>query len=482
MELTRRDLLKHAALTLPALAALPGLSFAAARPKKVIVIGAGLAGLSAAWELVQLGHDVTVLEAQTRPGGRVHTLRSPFSDGLYAEAGAISFSDGMRHMMRYVQAFGLPTAQLGPRGNPVYHLRGMRFSLKPGDKPDWPYKLKPEEQGQGPFQLIGKYFAAAEKIGDTGDPAWRPDAFKEWDQVTLAQWLGQQGASAEAVKLLSDSVWWGHGWNELSALHRLASDIGLFFLGQKSFVIQGGTDLIAQAFARKLRDRILYGAPVVAVEQSADGVRAVFEQGGARQELTAERLVCTVPAPVAKKIAITPALPDARRKILDGLDYAPVTRVYLQSRKRFWTDKGEAGSASTDLPIDLVAEHPFTRTDDAGPRGILEAHMKGEHALTAGKLDEAARQTFALAELEKVHPGFRSHYEGGASYAWHLDPWAAGGYPWWRPGQMTAWVPELARPEGRLHFAGEHTSWLSRTLEGALESGNRAAREVHEAS
>ena len=479
--MTRRALLKHAALTLPALAVLPGPSFAAAaaKPKKVIVAGAGLAGLSAAYELVQLGHDVTVLEAQTRPGGRVHTLRSPFSDGLYAEAGAISYSDAFRHMVRYVEAFGLPTAQLGARGNPVYHLRGRRFSLKPGEKPDWPYKLTPEEQGQGLFQLIGKYFAAAEKIGDTGDPAWRPDAFREWDQVTLAQWLAQQGASAEAVNLLSDSVWWGHGWKELSALHRLASDIGLFFLGQKSYVIQGGTDLIAQAFAKTLRERILYGAPLVAVEQGAGSIRAVFEQGGARQELSAEHLICTVPAPIVRKIAITPGLPEAKRKILDSLEYAPVTRVYLQSRKRFWRDAGEAGSASTDLPIDLVAEHPFARAEDAGPRGILECHMKGEHALSAGRLDEAGRQALALAELEKVHPGFRGHYEGGASYAWHLDPWAAGGYPWWKPGQMTSWVPELAKAEGRIHFAGEHTSWLSRTLEGALESGNRAAREVN---
>src|SRR6187549_1407319 len=98
MELTRRDLLKHAALTLPALAGLSGLpgpalatDSAAGKPRKVIVVGAGLAGLAAAYELVQLGHDVTVLEARTRPGGRVHTLRSPFADGLYAEAGAISY-------------------------------------------------------------------------------------------------------------------------------------------------------------------------------------------------------------------------------------------------------------------------------------------------------------------------------------------------------------------------------------------------------
>ncbi|HWM92238.1 MAG TPA: FAD-dependent oxidoreductase [Thermoanaerobaculia bacterium] len=486
--LTRRDLLKHAALTLPALAALPRTALASdppdpagGKPGKVIVIGAGLAGLAAAWELVQLGHDVTVLEARTRPGGRVHTLRSPFADGLYAEAGAISYSDAYRHMVRYVKTFGLTAAQVGPRGTPVYHLRGRRFSLKPGENPGWPHKLAPEEQGQGLFQLIGTYFTPAEKLGDPGDPAWRPDAFKDWDQVTLADWLKGQGASSGAVDLLSAGVWWGHGWQEVSALHRLVSDVGLFFMGQKTYVIQGGTDLLAQAFAKALRDRIWYGAPVTAVEQSSAGVRAVFQQGGASQELRADRLICTAPAPVARKIAFAPELPAARRQILEKLDYAPVTRIYLQSRKRFWADAGEAGSASTDLPIDLVAEHPFTRSEEAGPRGILECHMKGANALSAGRMDDDARLAFAVRELDKVHPGFRSHAEGGTSYAWHLDPWAGGGYAWWKPGQMTAWVPELARPEGRVHFAGEHTSWLGRTMEGALESGNRAAREVQEA-
>lgn len=498
MELTRRDLLKNAALTLPALTALsafPGPALAAdppdpakagGKPRKVIVVGAGLAGLAAAYELVRLGHDVTVLEAQTRPGGRVYTLRTPFSDGLYAEAGAISFSESFHHMVRYVKAFGLSTAPLGPRGNPVFHLRGKRFAVKPGEKPAWPFDLAAGEQGLSLGQLIVKYFTPAEKLGEVGDPGWKPDAFLDWDRVTLAQWLAQQGASAEAVKLLGDGTWWGHGWSEVSALHRLVSDVGLFYLGQKSLVILGGTDLLAQAFAKDLRERIRYGAPVVRIEQTAEGVRAVFReggrQGGEEQALAADRLICTAPSAVARRIAFAPELPAAKRRILDELELAPVTRIYLQSRRRFWADAGDAGGAATDLPIDLVAEHPFVRAEDAGPRAVLECHMKGAHAQAAGELDEEGRIALALRELEKVHPALRAHMEGGATCAWHLDPWAGGGYAWWKPGQMTAWVPELARPEGRVHFAGDHTSWLSRTMEGALESGNRAAREVHEAS
>lgn len=486
MDLTRRDLLKHAALTLPALAALPRLSLAATagsagRPKKVIVVGAGLAGLSAAWELVQLGHDVTLLEARTRPGGRVHTLRSPFADGLYAEAGAISYSESSRHMVRYVKTFGLTGLPLGPRGAPVYHFRGKRIVVKQGEKPRWPHELAAGEQGLTVIQLIQKYFTVAEKLGDVGNPAWRPDAFQDWDKVTLAAWLKEQGASAAAIELLGNGVWWGHGWSEVSALHRLVSDVGLFLMSERVSTIEGGTDLLAQAFAKALRERIWYGAPVREIERTADGVRVACEQRGTGHALNADRVICAAPAPAVRKIRFTPELPAAKRRILDGLEMSPVTRVYLQTRRRVWADRGEAGGASTDLPIGLVAEHPFVRGKEAGPRAVLECHMKGAEALAAGKLDEEGRLALALREMEKVHPGFREQFEGGASYAWHLDPWAGGGYPAWKPGQMTAWLPELAKPEARLHFAGEHTSWLSRTMEGALESGNRAAREVHEA-
>ncbi|HXO19224.1 MAG TPA: NAD(P)/FAD-dependent oxidoreductase [Thermoanaerobaculia bacterium] len=477
-------------MALPALAALSRPSAAADPPalgrsgprRKVIVVGAGLAGLAAAYELVTAGHDVTVLEAQMRPGGRVYTLRSPFADGLYAEAGAISFSDSYRQLRRYVKTFNLPTAPLtrSPLAA-VYHLRGQRLEVKPGEKPVWPFDLSPEEKSLGLAGMIQKYFAAAEKLGDPTAPGWRIDPFKSWDEVTLAEFLRAAGASAEAITLLGDCMWFGYGWSTGSALHRLISDAALFYTGQSAHVIQGGSDLLPKAFATALRERIHYGSAVERIFQEPGKVRAQFRQGGALRALEADRLICTVPCPVLQKITFTPELPARKRQIIGELEYTPVTRVYLQSRRRFWADAGRAGSAYTDLPIQIVSEHPFVRSADQGPRGILECHMKGAEAERMGALDRAAQIAFATQHLEKVHPGFGGFVEGGTSVAWGADPWAGGAYAWWRPGQLTAWQPELAKAEGRLHFAGEHTTWLGRTMEGALESGNRAAREVDEA-
>lgn len=486
--LTRRALLKGAALSLP-LAALPRLGSAeapqaverAANPRKVIVIGAGLAGLAAAYELVSAGHDVTVLEARLRPGGRVYTVRSPFSDGLFADAGAISFSDS-RYIRRYIDAFKLPVEQGRPSAaTTVFHLRGKRFEAGPEKRPEWPYELTEEERKLGFYGMLFKYFAPGIQVGDPTAPEAKLDAIRQYDRITVAEFLKQQGASSEAIALLSAGVPFGYGWSTGSALHRLAADMALFFGIQRSgLIFPGGTDQLPKAFAKALRDRIYYGAPVVKVIQDANKVRAVYRQAGAEQVIEGDRLICTVPAPLARKIAFTPELPARKRQILEGLEYTPVTRIFVQTRRRLWEEGKHTGAALTDLPIQLVGEQPFAQPVIDSPRGILETHIKGAEAKRLAGLDLEAQLAFATEHLEKVHPGFRKHAEGGASVAWGADPWAQGGYAEWKPGQLTEWLPELTRPEGRVHFAGEHTSLFGRTMEGALESGNRAAREAAE--
>jgi monoamine oxidase len=494
-QLSRRDVLKSLALAAPSVA-LPGLWSApppaAARkepaaPKSVLVVGAGLAGLAAAYELVARGHEVTVLEAQSRPGGRVQTLRQPFADGLYAEAGGLDFSGHYRNMVRYLKAFGLPSSR--PDVSPeavIFRLRGKRLAVRFGPRakePDWPLALRAEERRLGVNGMFQKYFAVVDQIGDPTLPGWRVDPWKGYDEVTLAGFLARQGASPDAVDLLGETVPFGYGWSEVSALHRLLSDLSLFYLDADgaSQLIVGGLDRLPAAFAKSLGDRIRYGVPVTKIVHQPGGVRAAYVEGGGERWLEADRLICAVPGPPLKKILFDPPLPAAKSRILDELEFLPVTRIYLQVDRRFWADAGESGSASTDLPIQKVNEDPLSRAGLRGPRAILECHLRGPEAARVGAMDPAARVAFAADHLETVYPGFKKHFETGTSVAWGTDPWAGGGYSWWKPGQLTRWLPELAKPEGRVHFAGEHTSLLSRTMEGALESGNRAALEVHAA-
>jgi monoamine oxidase len=503
---TRRSFLKNASVTASAAALLPHLALGAeppaapqpqapapqpaqpaAPPRKVIVVGAGLAGLAAAWELKQLGHDVTVLEAQRRPGGRVWTMREPFADGLSAEAGAIAFSDNFHHMVRYAKQFNIPVVSPKPPAKPlriIEYVNGKRLTIANGKEPEWPVELSPEEKKLGIFGFYPKYFiTAGEALGDPTDPSWQLSRYTDYDKVTLHDFLKSKGASEGAIHLLSVNTPFGYGWNEVSALHRLVSDIALFDTGGATGgrFLEGGSDRLPMEMAKALREKVWYNAPVVRIEQEPGKVRAVFRQNGNERSLEADYLVLTAPIPAVRNIRITPELSAPKRNIVAKMAYTPVTRIFLQMRRRFWADEGDGGGAATDLPIQLVSEHPFLRAADQ-TRGILECHLKGPNAEKVGAMDEDKQIAFAIENLEKVHPGIGGYVENGLSVSWHRDPWAGGGYAWWKPMQMTEWLPELKKPEGRLYFAGEHTSVLGRTLEGALESGNRTAREINDAA
>jgi monoamine oxidase len=117
-----------------------------------------------------------------------------------------------------------------------------------------------------------------------------------------------------------------------------------------------------------------------------------------------------------------------------------------------------------------------------GQRGILEAFFTGPNARRVAAMDERARVRFALAQAARVHPGAPRAFEHGASVSWDADPWALGDYAWFAPGEMRAFLPHLATPEGRIRVAGDHTSAWPGWMQGALSSGIRAADEVHAAA
>lgn len=453
------------------------------RSQRVIVVGAGLAGLAAAHELVRAGHDVSVIEARSRAGGRVHTIRQPFAEGLYAEAGAM-FAGGP-HVVRFAGEFGIEFVSPGTGGvgNFQMQVQGQRFPIARGPdsvEPDWPLALTAAEREMGMAGMRGEYMrGAVPEIGNPLEADWPPESIRAYDDMSFADYLAGRGASPAAVGLLRLDVldMYGQGIESMSALALLRDWAARRFMGAggPGGVIPGGTDRLPDAMAAPLADRIRYGTEAVRLEQDDAGVRVICRRGGREETLTGDRMVCTLPFSVLRRLEISPGLPADKRRAVDELPYSTITRVYVQVASRFWEESGLNGAGYSDGDVPRILVHPMGRRTT---RAVLEAHTGKALGTRLAGLPEEERIAWALEALEAFHPGTRAHAEGGTSYAWPNDPWSRGGYASYAPGQIFAFLPVVSRPEGRIHFAGEHTSRLSTSMDGALESGVRAAEEI----
>lgn len=442
---------------------------------RVVILGGGLAGLSAGYELQRNGFEVTILEARTRPGGRVYTLREPFSDGLYAEVGAARIQDSHAFTLRYVKQFNLTLDPFFPTptsGSSVAFVAGQRLvgpQGRPIDLSRLPLPFTPEERKLGMGASFGRYlFAHVKEVGDPSSDNWPASDLSRFE-VPIADFCLKQGASPALLRLFA----LGHDLGGMSALHMLR-DTAVAASTKAWFKIRGGNDQLPKAFAALLAERIHYGAAVARIEQSDTGVRVTYLRDRTPVHVDADYAVCTIPPPVLRRVETSPSWSSAKRIAIDEVDLMPMARVFLQSRRRFWLERGDTGWASSDDPIDVW---DYTR-DQPGTRGILGAYTSGRMAQQITVRDPAERGAFVLEMMERLHPGMREHYEGSASYSWVTDPWALGAAAEYRSGQLSAHFAVLRAPEGRIHFAGEHTSAWGGWMNGGLESGNRAAAEL----
>jgi monoamine oxidase len=437
--------------------------------KRVVVLGAGMAGLAAAFELDAVGHDVTILEARSRPGGRVLTLREPFADGLHAEMGATRIASTSDWTMKYVRQFGLELVPLRPTGlADVSYIRGHRIVPEPAHEPDWPVPLTSEERALGVAGMRQRYITSVlPEIGDAGIPDTPPAALRRFDRVVFTDFLRERGASPGAVELLNLGA-----SENASALQRLRALT--WRSGATWWKVAGGNDRLPAAFATRLASRIRYSAPVVKIRHDASGVTVMYRQADAVQELRADHAVCTIPFPVLRHMDVAP-LSSAKRRAIAELPYPDVTKIVLQTRTRFWRAQGLSGFAETDLPLPEVWD---LSEGQAGQRGLLVAYVAGLHAKLPRGLSSADRLVWARRLMTRLFPDLPAEYEGGTSYNWGEDPWCRGAYPTYGAGHVIDLFPAVRQSEGRLHFAGDHASVWPGWMQGALESGNRVARTI----
>lgn len=483
---TRRELLRWSGLAalsgaLPSWPAVTarepaGQAETAGDGPRVLVVGAGLAGLTAAEGLLAAGFQVTVLEARLRPGGRVHTVRAPFADGLYAEAGAARIPGNHRRVIALAERFDLELVPfLSSEGDSVDLVRGRRVRTAPGSAVDlalYPWELSPAERAATYRELLSRYLGPpVQAVGDPSEAGWPPPELARWDRLSLAGLAREVGASPDFFRHLVLGTFEVDG--EMSALYLLYL-IALGVGGGPLFKIVGGNDRLPAALAAELADHVRYGTAVERIEQGEGWVRAVCRRGGEREVETADRLVCTAPFAVLRRLEIDPPLSAAKRRAVAELPYESSVRGFVQVGRRYWRSEGLSGFGRTDLPSEVW--HPTH--DQPGPRGLLQAYVKGRAGARWTAMEAVERRRALRRHVGAVLPGLGEHAEGARTVSWADDPWAGGSYSVYDRGDVLDLFPHVATPEGRVHFAGDHTSSLPGWMEGAVESGERAAAEV----
>src|SRR4051794_17034763 len=269
--------------------------------KRIVILGAGLAGLAAAEELGKAGHTVTVLEARNRPGGRVYTLREPFTDGVYAEAGAGRIPSTHELTLQYVKRFNLALDPFWPEsGSNVFLWRGKRQVVPFGKEVNLERvegNFTAEESKAG-FGGIGERYLKPlqEKMRALPADAWPVPQMAELGDISLRDYLQKQGASPDAIQYISEGF-------ETSSLLDFVHD-SISHAVPKLWKIRGGNDRLPYSLANLLSEQIRYGAEVVRLEQTDAGVSVAYRTAGMRHTIQADRVICTLPFTVLRGIEV----------------------------------------------------------------------------------------------------------------------------------------------------------------------------------
>jgi len=450
--------------------------------KRVIVIGGGIAGLVAAFELVRQGHEPLVLEAQHRVGGRVRTIRD-FAPGLYAEAGAMRIPRVHDLTLAYCDLFGL---ELRPfvMGNPktLVFIDGKRMTVAEADaNPEkLPFDLADHERGKTWTDLWNEATSEFREQYEKGGQESLDELLRQYDQYSTREFLVMRGFSEGALELYGVMSFRESNMNA-AVVEQLREIVGRSFEDMQEIV--GGMDLLPKAFYENLKPYVRFGAAVTAIEQSPESVTVHYRGPAGRSSVTGDYAICAIPFSVLRDIEIlgTP-FSRPKQKAIRELNYNASGKILFQVRHRFWEhqDGIVGGTTVTDLPIRRICYPSFSDPNDE--RGtLLASYTWGQDALRWGAMDDEDTIEQALEDVAQIHPSIKTEFEVGAVQNWYDDPWARGAFALFEPEQQTRLQESIVAPEGRIHFAGEHTSLYHAWIQGGLESGIRAAREIHEA-
>ncbi|NYJ08222.1 flavin monoamine oxidase family protein [Petropleomorpha daqingensis] len=485
-QLSRRQLFSGLALTAGAMALSPTAAAAATtteeRTADVVVVGAGLAGLSAARRLAAAGRSVVVLEARDRVGGR--TLNHPLPGGHVADLGGTWIGPTQNAVAALAAELGLATFAQVDDGDAVYYGHGLRTTYPSGGPTG----------GAPPDPTILPDLVAVLTLIDQMstevpvDAPWDADSAEEWDSQTLDSWLRSHTASPQTRKVASGAfeALFGAEAREISLLYALwyvacagdEQNPGTF---ERLIAVQGGAQerrfvdgaqSLSLRMAEQLGDRVALSSPVRQITQTADGVRVVRD----RLTVSAAHAVVAVPPTLAARISYDPPLPVARDSYTQRSPQGSLLKVEASYDRPFWREDGLSGAVVSDTGPAKIC-YDVTPADDA--LGGLLGFVGGDEARTWGGDHEALKAAVVGQFVTFFGPPAATPREVVVQ-DWPDEIWSRGGpVHLLGPGLLTQAREAIWAPVGRLHWAGTETAtYWHGYMDGAITSGRRAADEV----
>ncbi len=471
----------------------------------VLILGAGLAGMTAALELRQAGYKVQILEYNDRAGGRNWTLRGgdtytelggatqkcEFDEGLYINPGPWRIPYHHNGLLAYCRRLGVTLQPF----QQINHNAFLHSSKAFGGKPQRVREIKTDFRGHV-SELLAKVTQKDALEGNVTkqDQEMLLEALRSWgaldkdyaytESMHTAEFRGFAkdpggglGAAPVPGKPLALSDILSSGlWDSLA-------NFALYEFQTTMFQPVGGIDMIGKAFAKEVGDLIQYGAKVTKIAQDDKGVTVTYEDTktpGSAKQASADWCVCTIPLTILSQIEINVSAP--MQAAIEAVPYASSVKVGLQFKRRFWEEDELifGGVSYTDLPITQIS-YPSTDFNKGGKGVLLGCYTwngPNSYEFTAMAPDERVKR--AVEYGSQIHPQYKDEFENGVAVAWHRSPFTLGCAGDWTDEARKEHYDNLCQIDGRIVLAGEHASYIPAWMEGAILSSLDAITRLHQ--